>query len=74
VAEPIRLYLDEDAISRALIRALRARAVDALTAQEAKQIGVSDDDQLAHATAEGRTIFTLNTRDFAVLHTEYLSQ
>jgi hypothetical protein len=52
VAEPIRLYLDEDAISRALIRALRARAVDALTAQEAKQIGVSDDDQLAHATAE----------------------
>jgi len=74
VAESIKLYLDEDAISRALIRALRARGVDVLTAQEAKQIGVSDDEQLAYATAQGRTIFTFNTRDFAVLHTKYLSK
>jgi len=74
VAGPIRLYLDEDTISRALIRALRARGVDILTAQEAELIGVPDGEQLAYATAERRTIFTFNTRDFAVLHTEYLSQ
>jgi len=74
VAEPIKLYLDEDAISRALIRALRARGVDLLSAQEAQQIGVADKEQLVYALAQGRTIFTFNTRDFAVLHTEYLSQ
>lgn len=74
VADPIKLYLDEDAISRALIRALRARGVDVLTAQEAKLIGVSDDEQLAYATAQERAIFTFNTRDYAVLHAEYISQ
>lgn len=72
--EPIRLYLDEDAISRALIRALRARGIDVLTAQEAEQIGVTDNEQLEYATTLGRTVFTFNTRDYAVLHTEYLSQ
>jgi hypothetical protein len=73
VAKSVRLYLDEDAISRSLIRALRARGVDVLTAQEAEQIGVSDEEQLAYATAQGRTLFTYNTRDFAVLHAEYAS-
>ncbi len=34
MADLIRLYLDEDTISRALIRSLRARQVDLLTAQE----------------------------------------
>ena len=71
---PIKLYLDEDTISRALNRALRARGVDLLTAQEAEQIGVPDHEQLAYATAQDRAIFTFNTRDFAVLHTEFLSQ
>ena len=74
MTDPIKLYLDEDAISRALIRALRARGVDLLTAQEAERIGVPDEAQLAYAVAQGRTIFTFNTRDFAVLHTDYLSQ
>lgn len=74
MTEPIKLYLDEDTISRALIRALRARGVDILTAQEAKLIGASDDEQLAYATAQGRVIFTFNTRDYSILHTEYLSQ
>jgi predicted nuclease of predicted toxin-antitoxin system len=72
VAEPIKLYLDEDTISRALIRALRARGVDIVTTQEAELMGVPDDEQLAYATAQGRVIFTFNTRDYAVLHTEYL--
>jgi predicted nuclease of predicted toxin-antitoxin system len=74
VAEPIKLYLDEDTISRALIRALRARGVDILTAREADQMGASDREQLEFATVRGRTIFTFNTRDFARLHTEYLTK
>lgn len=73
MSEPIKLYLDEDTISRALINALRARGVDLSTAQEAERIGMSDEDQLAFAAEEGRTIFTFNTRDYAVLHKQYLS-
>lgn len=74
MAEPIKLYLDEDTISRALIRALRARGVDIVTAQEAELMGVPDGEQLAYATAQRRVVFTFNTRDYAVLHTEYLSK
>lgn len=74
MSEPIRLYLDKDTISRALIRALRARGIDVLTAQEAGKISATDREHLAFAAEEGRAIFTFNTRDFVVLHTEYLSQ
>jgi predicted flavoprotein YhiN len=73
MAEPVKLYLDEDTISRALIRALRARGVDVLTAQEAEQMARSDREQLAYATSQGRTLFTFNTRDYVVLHTDYMS-
>jgi hypothetical protein len=34
MAEPIRLYLDEDAQRTSLVRALRARRIDVLTANE----------------------------------------
>ncbi len=74
MAEPIRLYLDEDTIRWALIQALRARNIDVLTAQEAAQMSVSDQAQLAFATAQNRTIFTFNTRDFAQLHKTYLAE
>ena len=74
MTEPIRLYLDEDTINRALIAGLRARNVDVVTAQEAGRIGESDETQLAFATSEQRTIFTFNTRDFVQLHREWLEK
>jgi hypothetical protein len=73
VPEPIKLYLDEDSLGRALIRALRSRNIDILTANEANLIEVSDQDHLEYATSIGRTIFTFNTRDFDRLHRMYLS-
>lgn len=73
MAEQIRLYLDEDTINRALIKALRAREIDLLTAREANLIRVPDEQHLEYATSLNRTIFTFNARDFAKLHTEYLS-
>ena len=73
MAEPIKLYLDEDTISRALIQALRARGVDVLTAQEANKLAVTDRDQLEFAISLDRAIFSYNTRDYAVLHTEYMA-
>ncbi len=74
MANPIRLYLDEDAQRATLIRALRARQIDVLTANEANNVGISDVEQLAFATNQGRTIFTFNRGDFVQLHTAYLQQ
>jgi hypothetical protein len=72
MAEPIRLYLDEDAQRTSLVRALRARRIDVLTANEAGKIGISDAEQLAFAVSLDRTVFTFNRGDFARLHAEYL--
>ncbi|MBX7252668.1 MAG: DUF5615 family PIN-like protein [Candidatus Promineofilum sp.] len=73
VVDSIRLYLDEDTISRALIAALSARNVDILSAHVAGLISAPDDEHLRFATSTGRTLFTFNTRDFARLHAEWLS-
>lgn len=58
MAEQIRLYLDEDTINRALIKALRAREIDLLTARESNLIRVPDEQHLEYATSLNRTIFT----------------
>jgi len=70
VPEPIKLYLDEDTINRRLIKALRSRDINVLTAQEAGLIGVSDQEHLEYASSIGHAILTFNTRDFVKLHTE----
>lgn len=72
--DTIPLYLDEDAQRASLVRALRARKIDVLTANEAGQVGVSDDRQLAFSTAQERVIFTFNRGDFVQLHTSFLHQ
>ncbi len=72
MANPIQLYLDEDAQRTSLVRALRARQIDVLTANEAGRTGISDADQLAFATSEGRAVFTFNRGDFVQLHSKYL--
>lgn len=68
------LYLDEDSMNRALIRALRARGMDVTNAVDAGQAGTSDVEQLEHATAEGRVLFTYNIGDFFSLHTSFLQE
>lgn len=71
--EPIKLYLDEDTINRRLIKALRSRDIDVLTAHEAGLVGASDQEHLDYASSIGRAVFTFNTRDFVRLHIEYVS-
>ena len=63
----IRLYLDED-VHRGLAAALQARRFDAVSAHDIGRWGLSDAEQLAHAAAEQRAIFTFNTVDFLRLH------
>ena len=54
MADPIRLYLDEDAQQTSLVRALQARHIDVLTAQEARMIAETDEAQLEYAAEQGR--------------------
>ncbi|GJQ48171.1 DUF5615 family PIN-like protein [uncultured Candidatus Kuenenia sp.] len=67
----IKLYLDED-VPLAFAQALINRGVNAVTTQQVRNDGKSDEEQLAYATKEGRAIFTHNKGDFAILHNEYL--
>jgi hypothetical protein len=61
-------------MSRALIRALRSRSIDVLTAREAGLVRIPDEHHLEYATSVGRTVFTFNVRDFARLHAECVLQ
>lgn len=61
----VRLYLDKH-VKPQLADDLRLRGFDTLTTQEAGRDRASDEEQLAFATTEGRTILTYNTR--ATLH------
>jgi hypothetical protein len=72
MVDPVHLYLDEDAQRTSLVRALRARQIDVLMANESELVGVSDAEQLAFAASQNRVIFTFNRGDFLRLHTEYL--
>jgi hypothetical protein len=62
----IRYHLDEHA-SHAIARGLRRRGIDVSMAVEVGLTGVPDPVQLAHATAQGRILFTLD-EDFLALH------
>ena len=73
MAELIHLYLDEDAQRTALVRALRARQFDILTAFEVEMSGATDEEQLSFAASHNRTVFTFNRGDFVQLHTEYIN-
>jgi uncharacterized protein with PIN domain len=70
----IRLYLDEDAMSRSLARELRARGVDVITAISEGMLGQTDATQLEFASAQSRVIYTYNVADYYHLHTEYVTQ
>lgn len=69
----LRLYMDEDSIDQALIRGLRSRGVDVLTADEAGMMERKDPEHLAYAAAERRVLCTFNVGDFWTLHGEYLA-
>jgi hypothetical protein len=67
------LYMDEDSVDHALVRALRARGTDVLTALDAGTIGLSDVEHLDWATNAGRVLCTFNVGDFWTLHSTYLT-
>ncbi len=53
-----------------LVRALRARGIDVITALDARMIGRTDEEHLDFAISEGRVLCTFNVADFYRLHGE----
>ena len=70
----LRLYLDEDSMDQDLVRALRARGVDVVTALEAGMIEQPDENHLCRATAQERVLYSFNVGDFYQLHTNFLAE
>ena len=66
-----KLLLDED-IHGDLVKALRARGIDAVCVQELGTSGDDDPDQLALAVQLERAFVTFNRGDYTRLHCEYL--
>lgn len=56
-----------------LVQALRLRGVDVETALEVGMINRPEAEHLAHASAAGRVIHTLNVGDFMQRHGEYMA-
>ena len=65
-------FLADENFPLPVVEALRVAGHDVLTLQEAGEGGwsVPDDEVLARATADGRTVLTLNRKDFFRLHRE----
>ena len=57
-----------------LVIALRPRRVDVETAHEAGMRKRMDHEHLAYATAQGRVVYTFNTRHFCALHADLLTR
>ncbi len=70
----LRLYIDEDAMSRALIRGLRSRGINVTSVLDEEKVGQSDDAQLKFAAQHGRVFYTFNVGDFCGLHKKYLTE
>jgi Domain of unknown function (DUF5615) len=68
------VYIDEDAMSRALVQGLRARNIDVLTVFECKMVGKNDLEQSNFSTSQDRVIYTFTVGDFCQIHKEFLSQ
>ncbi len=62
------LYLDEDSMDQDLVRALRARGIDIVTALETGMIEQADEDHLNWATSQDRVVYSFNVGDFYHLH------
>ena len=68
----IRIYANESA-SVAITEGLRRRGVDALSARDAGNLGLTDEEQLIYANNEKMTILTHDT-DFLQMASRWLDE
>jgi predicted nuclease of predicted toxin-antitoxin system len=69
----IKLFIDED-VWTGLATALSQAGYDAISVNQLDRKGLSDEEQMAFAVAEGRAILTHNIQDFAPLVEQYFEQ
>lgn len=69
----IRLYFDEDAMDSDVVRALRLRGVEVITAYELGLIRSRDEEHLVQATANGCVLYSFNVSDFMALHVSFMA-
>ena len=70
----ISLFVDEDAMSRALLRGLRSRGLDVTSVLDEGRVGQNDRAQLDYASQQRRVLYTFNVGDFCRLHSEYANE
>jgi predicted nuclease of predicted toxin-antitoxin system len=68
----IRLYLDED-VNVLVADLLKARGFDGVTARDAGKLQASDEEQLAYAVSQKKTLVTHNRTDFEELTQIYFN-
>jgi hypothetical protein len=54
-----------------IVRGLRSRGIDVVTAADAGMIRRKDEEHLAFAGAQGRSLYSFNVADFHEMHTEW---
>jgi Domain of unknown function (DUF5615) len=67
----LRLYFDEDAMDGNLVRGLRSRGIDVVTAADSSMIRRKDEEHLDFATVQGRALYSFNVADFHQIHTAW---
>ena len=68
----ISYYVDEDIMRKRLIRAMRLRGLDVVSAREVGMMHRPDEEQLEFAKQHGRVLFSFNVGDFCRLNGEWL--
>ena len=56
-----------------LVRGLRSRGVDVVTAADAVMIRRKDEEHLAFATLQNRALYSFNIRDFHEIHGRWIA-
>jgi len=56
-----------------LVRGLRSRGIDVVTAADVGMIRRKDEQHLSLATVQGRALYSFNVGDFHEMHTEWTS-
>ncbi len=67
----IHLYFDED-VPLGIVRNLRTRGFDVLSAHEVQMRHQPDDEQMLYAVSHHRAIVTHNRADFELRHRQFL--
>jgi hypothetical protein len=56
-----------------LVRGLRSRGIDVVTAADARMIRRKDEEHLSWAAGQGRVLYSFNVGDYHEIHTQWIA-